>query len=777
MRDQVIQDASGSDDKTSLLQRLTYAVEDWMTYFKGNNDRYYKAIDFIYNTSISKNEAAILQNLSRPQIQAVVLEAHLDHLRGEFSDNTPSPIVQPAAGDPQLAPQAEVVENHFRYIFDTTKDVQLKVFDGQMIGFGNAKVVTKYVNSKDLNQYITLENVHDNTLVGYDPLARQIHKGDGKYSFEIYPKSKEEVEKEYDVTLEQIEFNSLPSDGFSWFFSQGFGKQRQKVVMICDFYEKEITYKMFYLISDPTHPDNQITMLREDYKKMLKELEEQGVMIAPPKILKKVKREEVKIKNYVFIGNQILEEIDLPEWESLPHVYFDGKSANMRDGKQMTRSYAYHAFDIQKAKNVCLQNIINEIENARQTDIIIPKEALPSEEEYQQGWINPQKAQGALVYNQFSENPTQSAPLNAPNVIQRAPVSSAVIQMYQIADQTIQAILGNYDAQQGQQNDMSGVAIENGASQSNKAASKLWDNYQASMNQVLKIMVSLFPKYFTTARSIPVIDKNGNRTFTKINDTIENPTYKIEYDMNDLLVEVKMDANFEVQRNRLLKTLLSLMQAVPQSQFVKFMNSPDGIGIILDNCEVKDIALVKEKFSKFVQMDDQKMQQQQQMAQQTNPEMNKMRMAQMQAQEKDKDRKVDLIGTFIQKNLDDKKLQAQQSETEAKVLIAQTEAIARLNSAQAEEQRTQLESAMKLDAHFYDQLERERKHGLDKHDRAVDLIKLMGELNHGQSQNQSENENVGSSGNGQEGSQGQSENQEEIGGGNADISADDEGSA
>jgi hypothetical protein len=729
---------SSTNESAEKLQRLTYAVEDWMDFFKQNNERYYKFIGFVYSTSISKNEAAILQELARPQIQAVVLEAHLDHLRGEFSGNTPSPVIQPAAGDPQLAPQAEAVENHFRYIFENTKNIQLKIFDGMIDGgFANCKVITEYVNTKDLDQYITLKGVHDNTLCGYDPLAKEIHKGDGKYSFEIYPKAKAEVEKEYGITLEQIEFNAVPSDAFSWFFSQGFGTQRQKIVMVCDFYEKEITYKMYYLITDPTHPDQQITMLREDYRRMVKEWEDKGVPLAAPKILKKVKREEVKIKKYIFIGNQILEEEDLDEWEFLPHVFFDAKSKWMKDGRQMTRPYAYHAMDVQKAKNVCLQNIINEIENARQTDVVIPKEAIPSEEEYQQGWINPQKAQAALVYNQFSQNPTQTVPLNPPQVLQRAPVSDAVIQMYQITDQTIQAILGNYDAQQGVQNDMSGIAIENGATQSNKAASQLWDNYRTCMNQVLKIMVSLFPKYITTARTIPIIDQKGKRGWLRVNDTQQNPIYKIEYEMNDLLVEVKMDANFEVQRNRLLKTLQGLMKALPQSKFSAFLNDPRGINLILDNIECKDISLVKERYEEFSKEQEQKQAQQQQVALQMNPEMNKMRIEQMQAAEKDKDRKVDLTKTFLQKQIDDKKIESEIAATQADILISQGELAAKLASAQAENQRTQLESAIRLDEHAYDKLERERQHEFEKHDRMVNLINLLGDQNNGQSQSTS----------------------------------------
>jgi hypothetical protein len=751
---------SNLQDNTSKLSKLTYAVEDWMEYFKPNNDLYYKFVDFICRTSISKGEAAVLQELSRPQIQANVIETYIDHFVGEFGSNVPSPIVQPAAGDPKLAAQVEVVENHMRYLFDNTVHTQMHLLSDILKGgFAVGKVKPKYINDKSFEQILELDYVRDNTLAGFDPLAKQIHKGDGKYSFEVYPKSKEEVEEEYGITLETIQFNSMPSDSFSWFFSQGLGRQRQKIVMICDFYEKNYRYEMFYLISDPTHPDRQSTVSRKQYRELVAKIEENGLPIAIPKILKKQKRKLVSITNYKFIGNQILEEEET-DYTFLPHIFFDCRSAMMRDGKQMTRPMVYHTMDMQKTKNVCLQNIVNEIENGRQTDVLIAKQAIPSEEEYQQAWLNPQKAQGALVYNSMSEDPNPQ-PLPPPQILPRSPVNTAVIEMFKIADQTIQAILGSYDAQQGQQPDMSGVAIQNGATQSNNAAKPIIMNYIASMNQVLKIMVDLFPKYITTARTLPVIDRNGNRSFTVVNDTVKNPMYKIEYDINDLQVEVKMNANFEVQRSKFIQTVTSLMKICPPIN--QFVATPDGIQLILDNIEVKDIALFKEKFGEFWQKQQAQQAQMQQQQMMTNPEVNKLKIAQMNASEKEKDRKVDLIKTFVNKQTDSAKDQASLAESQAKILVATTQAAATIAGAQAENMRTRLDSVIKLDEHAYNKMDRDRQHALDKHDRVVDLIKTIGDQN-GLRENENQNTQEGAGEEGAPQEESEDETQNEISG-------------
>jgi hypothetical protein len=576
----------------------------------------------------------------------------------------------------------------------------------------------------------------------------------------LYPKLKEEVEDEYGIEIQDSQFNAAPSNGFSWFYSKGYGKTKQKIVMVCDFYEKKYKYKMMYLISDPLHPDQQITMTREEYKEMIADLEMQGSMIAPPKIIKKAKRKQTTIYNYKFIASQILEEEET-DYRFLPGVFFDGNSVWIKDGVQMCIPYHFYAMDMQKAKNICLQHIVNEIENMRMTDVLIPKESLPAEEEYQQAWLNPQKTNAALVYNQFNQNASQTVPLNPPQVIGRGQVSQAVISFFEICDQSIQAILGSYDAQQGQQNNMSGAAIQAGATQSNNAARPYIINYIESMNQVLKIFVDLMPKYYTTARTIPVMDKEGNRTFMRINDSIQNPMYKLEYDIDDLQVETKMDATFEVQRSKFLDTVTNLMKICPPIN--EFVGTPEGIQLILDNIEVKDISLLKEKFAEFWQNKQQQMaqmqQQQQQMAMQMNPEINKLKIAQMNSMDKKADRRLEVMKTAMQMHSDQQKTDAMNTESQAKILVAQNQAAIAANKAQAESQRTLIDGAIALDKHAYSKIESEREYALEQQKHAATVVKTVGELLNEKQRNDAQ-ESRGQNEGQDEGSAAQAESQE-----------------
>jgi hypothetical protein len=327
--------------------------------------------------------------------------------------------------------------------------------------------------------------------------------------------------------------------------------------------------------------------------------------------------------------------------------------------------------------------------------------------------------------------------------------------MFEVADRTIQMILGSYDAQQGQQNGMSGAAIQAGATQSNNASRPYIVNYAECMNQVLTILVDLFPKYITTARTIPIVNRDGQRDFIRVNDSVQNPQYKLEYEINDLQVEVQMNATFEVQRAKFLDTVTNLMKICPPIN--EFVASPDGIMLILDNIEIKDISLFKEKFSAFYQQRQAQKQQQQQIAMQMNPEVNKLKIAQMtqqskqqelqlDMQNKEKDRQAELLKTSIQMHMDSQKVQAMNNESEAKIIVAQNETAISAQRATSENQRSLIDGAIALDKHAYSKFESDRAHGLEQSKHTADILKTIGELSNEKDRNdaiQSKRQNEG----------------------------------
>lgn len=690
------------DQHGRIKRNVEAAKKSW----KENSERFKMCRDFLFKTALDMNDRGISDELQRPLLEVNVLETYISHLLGEFGAHTPSPNVQPVREDPQLANQAMVVEGHMRHIFECSKSVQLSIFRNILSGgYSILKIITDYVNEKSFDQAIYLKTLLDDTEAGFDPLAKEPHKGDGKFCYEQIPKTKEELEEEFpDLDLKDIDFSLPITNGFPWYYLQSDGDNQKKIVIVCSYFEKKNVYKTLYRVSDPSHPDNSITMTKDEYQKLLDVFSKSNLLIAPPVILEESRRKFTKIVHYQITGDQVLhyEETD---FMYLPLVFIDGNSVVLKDG-QMTRPYFFHAMDAQRMKNVCAQNIMNDVENMRQSDIFVAKEAIPQEPELRLAWLNPQKASAALAYNYFSET-NDGATLPMPQNFPRQQISPAVIQMFQLADQNIQAVLGSFDAQQGLQNDMSGVAIQNGAMQSNNAAKPYINNYIIGMNQACKVITDLIPKYYTTLRTIPVINREGKRSYQVINDTIKNPIFKIEYEINDLEVEVRMDTNFEVQQSKFIQTVSQLMKISPiLNQFF----STDGVPLILDNITMKDIAKVKEQFGIFMQKQQKMQQQQMQMQMQTNPSIVQQKIAEMKIQSDDKDRHVDLIKAFMEKKIEDRKADTEDAKAQADVLESQAKLAIAAMGAHAENKRSEVEMAIQADRHFNEKMQSDREH-------------------------------------------------------------------
>ena len=694
------------------LDRLKKNVTDWHKYWRSNISRYTECREFLFKTAIGQNERGIADELQRPQLEVNVLETYVSHLVGEFSKQTPSPSVNPIGNDPQLADQAMVVEEHLRFIFSDSRPDQICAFRNILSGgFSALEVTTEYISNTGndaFKQKLLIKKVLDDTQVGFDPRAKLSHKGDGQYCYKNIPKTKEELEDEIPgIDLSQVKFESSLMDGFPWYFTQPNGNQTQKIVIVCDYFEKKRSYQWLYKCSDPTHPDNNLVMTKDEYDEMMQKYIEIGPMIAPPVILEKSRRAKDAIVHWQFTGDQVLlyEETD---YDLLPIVFIDGDSALLNEG-QFTKPYIFHAIDTQKMKNVCAQSIMNDIENMRQTDVFIAKEAIPQEAELRLAWLNPQKASAALAYNYFSET-NDGVTLPAPIVIQRQQVSAATIQIFQLLDQQIQRVLGSYDAQQGTQSDMSGVAIENGAMQSNNAALPYIKNYIVGMNRVCEILVDLMPKYYTTLRTIPTIDQEGIKGYRIINDTQKNPVFKMEYDRNALEVEVLMDHNFEVQKSRFIQTVSQLMKISPTlNQFF----STDGVPLILDNIQMKDIAKVKQQYQVWMQKQQQQQQQQQQMQMQMNPSVVQQNIANLKAQTDEKKIQVDLIKTLLDKKTEDRKAETADAASQAQVLETQGKLAIAAMTARSEDNRSQVEAAIAMDKHYNETVQMDRDHILN----------------------------------------------------------------
>lgn len=606
------------------LSRIKKNVEVSYKYFEDNYDSFNKFKKFVFVTSLTKEDEDILRDLKKPQLEFNVLEAYISRLRGEFSKSAPEIEVSSDKINPVGPEVVDLVENHIRYMEeDFRKDGSAyQIYTDQLSGgFSVIKIWTEYANAKTFDQQIKIGRVFDPTLCGFDPMSELAHKGDGQYCYELYPMRKDEFEVEFpNIDVSKIKFKRNIKS-FSWSYSN----MNDDVMLVCSYYEKKKRKIKIVKLSNNT------VMTSDEYEEFKEKWEESGSIEQIPQIIKERSTSIDEIVRYQLIEDQVISH-KVTNYKYLPLVFVDGNSVKYRDSqqsdmKQKTRPYFYHARDAQRLKNFAGQTLANELENMVQHKFMVPKEGIPKG--YEDAYTDVQ-VPNIMIYNAtHPDDPTQHLP--PPSVIPRVPAPPEVTNTFQLSDQLTQTILGSYDAALGiNDNQLSGIAVIEAATQSNAAAMPYIVSYIKALNQVASIILDLIPKYYVTSRSIPVLDKKGKKDFVIINQDGQN---NIDYEENALNIKVEAGVNFSVQKSRALKQIAALMQASPM--FAQFMNQK-GLPILLDNMEIRGIDQLKKGAEEFIQEMQEQMQQQKQMQSQEsqqNPIMIKLRQDQIKMQQ------------------------------------------------------------------------------------------------------------------------------------------------
>lgn len=592
-------------------------VEDWNQYFKYNNQRYWDFTKFVCATTLSSSDIAALNTLGKPTLEFNILEAMVSRLRNDFAKQEPSFSVRAADGVPlemlteEFVATEQVVEGYLRAIFnDATNDgLQSNINSDQLIGgFSAVWVRTDYVNEYSFEQNIIVERVFDPTLTFFDPMARTSHKGDGNYCGMLIPYTKERFIVEFgEEAAKSIKFNRSDSiEGFSWSYQD----QQQDICLVAYMFEKRHKKRKIVKLSN-----GHIVPL-EHYKELL---ERWDLIEQPPIVLEERETTIETIVHYQFCESKELHFAET-DYKFLPVIFVDGNSVlingqptssqngSSADGSsgsisQMTRPYVYHARDAQRAKNFAGQSMFGAIENMSQAQYMVPVEGIP--EEYLDAYQNPQQA-NILVYNQFDDKTGER--LDPPREIQKTGVPPIIENAFLMTDQSIQSALGSYDAQQGIVGDnMSGKAIMQGALQSDGAAGPYLINYIKAWNRIGQIVIDLIPKYYRTPRSLPIINKDGKRTFQLVNSGQEGDI-SLDYEAHTLQVKVEAGVNSAVQKQIALDMIVRMMGS--SELFAQFINT-EGLEVLLDNMDIRNIDYLKMQAAQFMQqMKDQQAQQQ-----------------------------------------------------------------------------------------------------------------------------------------------------------------------
>lgn len=675
------------------LARIKKNVSTAYMYFDDNYKRYREFRKYVFKESINEQQRAVLQQLNRPVVEFNILEAYISRLLGEFSQHEPGIEVSPAEGIPVDQQVLDVVEGHLRHILhDANKNnFSYEIYKDLLSGgFSVAKVWTDYASPMSFNQQIYLARVFDPTMCGFDPMARISHKGDGQFSFEIYPMLEEEFIRQFPQAEIKNCGYTRDIEGFNWTYKD---VQGQKIILVADYYEKKRKKVKIVKLA------NGRVMTAKNYEKLeaywIAEqfIEQIPAIVGEPRIT-----ELETICRYKLIEDQVL-EYNETDYSYLPHVFVDGNSILLTQGTanttyQMTRPLVYHAKGVQDMMNYSGQTICNSMENLIQHKFIVMKEAIPQEQDYVEALNDIQRA-STIVVNAFNENnPDQPIP-NPIREVQNIPLPPEVLASFQVTGPITQAILGSFTSNQNKDNqNLSGKAVIESSAADNASSMPFVVGYLAGLNQLSNIIVDLIPKYINNKRVIPVENKAGDKTYQEVNSPGKT---MVAYDEKAIRVNVDAGVSFQVQKTKALQTIVQLMSA--SEEFASFMNSPMGLPILLDNLEILGADRLKEASNQWLQQQQQQQQQamqMQQQQQQMDPAFIRAQAEMMKVQQQKEQDQVENQLAIMKLQVDKVVADSKVMEAESKISNQQIESAIKLEQSETSQFNHATDAAVKF---------------------------------------------------------------------------------
>lgn len=599
------------------IGKIKKNLKDGINYFMDNIERYRQFTYFTCISNLTQDQKGVLQDINKPPLQFNINESYINKRLGEFSRSEQFLTVSAAPGvdavsNPVLTKQIDVVEGHLRYTMlgSYNNNMRYYLYKNQITGgFAVGEVYVDYVNEDSFEQQI-YNKCHENPCsVFFDPQAKEPHKGDGEYCFDINYLDEHQLRVQFGDKLADEIINIKTADTIVAPFNWSYTERNEKLYCVIRYFRKNYrSIKKVQIADNPlTGPSH--TMDKVDYNAMLKVWDS---IVPPPAIIRERTSRQEYITEYILAGGTIVEEKE-SIYPCLPLVFFDGNSewttstAGSTNFQQYTRPMNYQGRDLQLLFNSLGQSILAASDATHQSNIMLSNESV--DDELLADWTQPQK-NSILRYKVYSDaNPDKPLPPPAP--VPKDSLPPFILQMFTYAPTLMQIILGSYDAQEALQSDNpSGVAIQNGAIQSSVAAEPYSVNFAIGLTRMAEINLKLMPVVYGTPRTIPVQGRNGETQKMMVNDG--NNSVSLDYKPTDMLISIEPGPSIGAQKQALAQQLINLAQVLPNIN--QFLNAKPEV--ILDGLEGVSADKIRALYAEYQQESGQAQEGQQQMQQQ-----------------------------------------------------------------------------------------------------------------------------------------------------------------
>lgn len=461
-------------------------------------------------------------------------------------------------------------------------------------GFGAIRVRTEYEDEYDednTQQRIRIEPVFDaDSTVFFDLDAKRQDKADAKRAYLLTGLTPDAYEEEWgmDVAgwpkdIQQTEFDWCTPD----------------IVYIAEYYEIEEKKELVYFFEGISLTDEPPERKRipasdledEEGAALRAQLEATGFKEVGQKRIK-----TCRVHKYILDGAQVLEDCGYIAGKCIPLIPNYGKRWFV-DGIERFMGHVRLAVDAQRLKNM-LVSALAEIsaQSSVEKPIVTPEQIMGHQVMWSEDNI---KRYPYLLLNQTTDGNGMPIPAQ-PIAYTKAPsIPPALAALLQITEQDLQDLLGNQQAGEQVQPNMSGKAIELVQNRLDMQVFIYMSNFAKCVKRVGEVWLSMAQDiYVEDGRKMKTIANDGSTGSLVLNQPKTDPRTSQVYLANDLS-EAKLDVNVEVgpsstsKRQATVRALTGMLQITQDPETMQVLTA-----MTMMNMEGEGISDVRQYFRK-----------------------------------------------------------------------------------------------------------------------------------------------------------------------------------
>jgi hypothetical protein len=440
--------------------------------------------------------------------------------------------------------------------------------EGVQGGFGAWRLRACYEDEEsdeDEKQRIRMEPIFDaDSTVFFDLNAKRQDKSDAKRCY---------VLNAYSPRAYEAEFGDNPSTWSKDVHQSEFDWNTPNIIWVCELYKVEETTQLLHFFRGLDDQAEDMKVSDDDLAadpQMLAQLKATGFREVRQKRVKKT-----QIHKYLLSGGKVLEDCGIIPGRCIPIIPFFGKRWVI-DGVERCMGHVRLATDAQRLTNMLMSWLA---EMAARFDIAKPIVTPEQIAGHAAMWAQDNVSKFPyLLLNAITDEQGNRLP-SPPIGYTKAPdIPPAMAALTQLAQQALEDLLGNQQAGEQMQPNLSGKAVELIQNRLDMQVFIYMSNLAKSMKRSGEVWLSMMKDIVTeTSRRMKTIDSQGQTSSVVMNDPAFDEKSGSEYLENDLTkatfdVDVDVGPSSSSRRAATVRALTGMAATTQDPETLQVLN-------------------------------------------------------------------------------------------------------------------------------------------------------------------------------------------------------------